>query len=64
MKSTNLYYRILVTIRDVKEYSFRKQFLGLFSLSTNKYDIESAMHIRILVFSIEIVKIHEKKTLS
>jgi hypothetical protein len=60
MKSTNLYYRILVTNRDVNEYSFRNQFLGLLSLATNKYDIESAMHICILVFSIEIVKIHER----
>jgi hypothetical protein len=60
MKSTNLYYIILVTNRDVNKYSFRNYFLGLFSLATNKYDIESAVHIRILVFSIEIVKIHER----
>jgi hypothetical protein len=37
-------------------------FFGLFSLIANKYDIESIIQIRILVFNIELVKIHKRLT--
>jgi hypothetical protein len=49
-----------ILCRDENGYLFAYQFLGLFSLIVNKYDIESARQINILVFSIELVKIYKK----
>jgi hypothetical protein len=43
-----------------KRYLFGNQFFCRFSLIANKYDIESTIQICILVFNIQLVKIHKK----
>jgi hypothetical protein len=51
---------IITLIRD-EIYTYPNiNILLSFSLIVNKYDIKSAMKIRILVFSIELVKIYKR----
>jgi hypothetical protein len=55
---TDGYY--LSPIMDENGYLFGYHFFGHCSLIANKKNIDSAMQIRILIFSIEIVKIHKR----
>jgi hypothetical protein len=45
-----------------KQYLLGYQLFGRFSLTMNKYDIESTIQICILGFNIELVKINKRQT--
>jgi hypothetical protein len=50
-----------ILCRDENGYLFGYQFFGLFSLIVNKYDIESARQINILVLALNLQKFIKDK---